>query len=530
VAQRATQTAGYWRQLTVEVSDVECLFQVFLESNEPQSTENLAIQLIQHRCQEEEMVLRSEIQGGTLYQPQGSYTVEEELVFPRFNYDAGPVVGQRASSNPRYGDFTVIQVEFGENGDVREFVADFAHPHSLNLGEGEVFADAEGTASPPELYRQYQDSIAPKLVNELETNPDFVNLGDLWLLKDLLAPIHDGHLNIAEAVIDINEGPLSADAILKDIELPADMPASTQEFSLNAALTLNARFDNVGPKGQVRWYLRSLEPADIEEIPLHVLVPELPFESVRFNDDLQPLLNEIDDEATDRALLSPPSTKAETVTIVLNYPHRRSGTLPITPKTAPFFPEADNHHVRITLLDQESGDRFPGWVTSQHNYVLGLSQWYDQNQLTTGAYVSLHRTDDPMTVVVSCRPVRPKREWIRGVVVQGSKIIFQNVRQVIACEYDDLMIVGEGSDQAALDGVWISNQENPKPLLALLQQIAMELVKINPQGTVHAKTLYSAVNVVRRCPPAPIFHQLSTHPCFVPMGHGYWTFDATRRD
>jgi len=116
------------------------------------------------------------------------------------------------------------------------------------------------------------------------------------------------------------------------------------------------------------------------------------------------------------------------------------------------------------------------------------------------------------------------------VVVQGSKIIFQNVRQVIACEYDDLMIVGEGSDQAALDGVWISNQENPKPLLALLQQIAMELVKINPQGTVHAKTLYSAVNVVRRCPPAPIFHQLSTHPCFVPMGHGYWTFDATRRD
>ena len=166
MAQRATQTAGYWRQLAVEASDVEILLQVFLESNEPQSAENLAIQVIQHRCQEEEMALRSEIQGGTLYQPQGSYTVGEELVFPRFNYDAGTVVDQRASSNPRYGDFTVIQVKFGENGDVREFVADFAHPHSLNLGEGEVFADTEGTASPPELYGQYQDSIAPKIVKE----------------------------------------------------------------------------------------------------------------------------------------------------------------------------------------------------------------------------------------------------------------------------------------------------------------------------------------------------------------------------
>jgi hypothetical protein len=54
-----------------------------------------------------------------------------------------------------------------------------------------------------------------------------------------------------------------------------------------------------------------------------------------------------------------------------------------------------------------------------------------------------------------------------------------------------------------------------------------ELVKLSPQGTVHAKTIYSAVNVLRRTPPGPVFAQLSTEACFVSMGGGYWTFDET---
>jgi hypothetical protein len=43
---------------------------------------------------------------------------------------------------------------------------------------------------------------------------------------------------------------------------------------------------------------------------------------------------------------------------------------------------------------------------------------------------------------------------------------------------------------------------------------------------VHAKTIYSAVNVLRRVAPGPVFALLSTEPCFVAMGGGYWTFDA----
>jgi hypothetical protein len=161
--------------------------------------------------------------------------------------------------------------------------------------------------------------------------------------------------------------------------------------------------------------------------------------------------------------------------------------------------------------------------------VAGLGQWYAQKKLPTGAYISLHPTDKPLTVGISFRPVREKREWIRGAVTQGGRLSFQNMRQLIACEYDDQMIMGE-DNPAALDALWVSPEEQKKPLLPFLRQVVLDLIKINPQRTVHAKTLYSAINVVRRCPPAAIFYELSTHACFVPMGHGYWTYDATKED
>jgi hypothetical protein len=65
-------------------------------------------------------------------------------------------------------------------------------------------------------------------------------------------------------------------------------------------------------------------------------------------------------------------------------------------------------------------------------------------------------------------------------------------------------------------------------LLRLMLRIFPELTKLSPQATVHAKTLYSAINVVRRIAPGPVFALLCTEVCFVPMGGGYWTLDETR--
>ncbi len=530
LVQRKTQTASFWQeQFVVDADDIEYLYGLLLERNQPQTTDSLALAVVQRRCQAEEMAIRTDLQRGSLYQPRDSYQIGEQLVFPRFDYAAATVIGQRPGHNPQYGDFTVIQVEFEANGGVREFVANFPHPHPLNLDEGQSLAEAEGLASPQELYEQYKESIVPKLLEALKANDEFVGFRGLWFLRGLLVPIHDGHLNIAEAAIDISGGPLAVDALLKDLDLPADIPAETQAFSLNFALHADERFENVGPKGQVLWYLRRLEPPEVTQTPRQLQAPDLPFDLDRFDSELRRLIGEIDDEATDPALIMPPISDAETVVVTLNYPHRRVGTLPITPKTAPFFPEADAHHVRITFIDKRTGEQMPGWVVSEKRYVFGLDQWYTQNQLPVGAYISLYRTDDPLVVMVDYQPVRLKREWVRVAVPQDGRLGFQLLKQPIACEYDALMVVGV-NDLAPIDALWIKAEEQQKPLLTLLRQIFPELVKLNPQGAVHAKTLYSAVNVIRRCPPGPIFHELSTNACFIPMGHGYWTYDASIRD
>lgn len=527
MVQRKTQTSKYWQeQFVVDADDIEYLYSLLLESNHPRTIENLALAVVQRHCQVEEMAIRTELQRGTLYQPKDNYRVGEQLVFPRLDYVAATIVGQRAGYNPQYGNFNVIQVEFDVDGGVKEFVADFPHPHTLNLDEGQSLAEAEGLASPQELYELHKEYVHPKLLEALEDHDEFVNFRDQWFLKGLLAPIHDGHLNIAEAAIDIGERPLAVDTLLKDLDLASSIPAETQAISLNFALYTDPRFVNVGPKGQILWYLHRLEPPEVDQVPRQLQSCKLPFDLDRFDNELRRLVGDIDDEATDPALVQPPISDAETIVVTLNYPHRRAGTLPLTPKTGPFFPEADDHHARVTLIDRRSSQEMSGWVVSKGKYVIGLEQWYTKNQLPVGAYVSLYRTDDPLTIMIDYQPLRLKRDWLRVAVPRDGRLSFQLLKQPISCEYDDLMVVGI-NDYSAIDSLWINDQESQRPLFNLLRQIFPELAKLNPQGAVHAKTLYTAVNIVRRCPPGPIFYELSTRACFIPMGHGYWSYDAS---
>jgi hypothetical protein len=526
LAQRKTQTSAYWHdQFTVDADDIEYLYSLILERNKPQPTDTLALALVQRHAQLEEMAIRADLQRGTLYQPKEVFRVGDQLVFPRFDYAGGTVVEQRPGYNPQYGAFTVVRVEFEGTGGVKEFVSDFTSSHPLNLEEGQSLAEAEGLAPPQELYERHKESIDAEVEIALEDNDEFINFRGRWFLKGLLIPIHDGHLNIAEAAIDINDEPLPVDALLRDLDLPQDAPPETQSISLNYALFKDERFDNVGSQSQVLWYLRSMEPPEVSEVPVQLRAPELTFDLNRFDSELRRLVGEIDDEATDPALIRPPISDAETVVVTLNFPHWRTGTLPITPKTARFFPQADEHHVRIKLIDKRSKKEIPGWVVNQHRYVAGLREWYTENQLPVGGYVALYRTDDPMTVLIDYQPVRLRREWLRVAIAQDRRMAFQLLKQPITSEFDDLMVIGI-NDLRAIDALWMGGGQQ-QSLRPLLRQIFPELAKLNPQGAVHAKTLYSAVNVVRRCPPGPIFQELATQPSFVPMGHGYWTYDAS---
>jgi hypothetical protein len=79
-----------------------------------------------------------------------------------------------------------------------------------------------------------------------------------------------------------------------------------------------------------------------------------------------------------------------------------------------------------------------------------------------------------------------------------------------------------------VDEVWLRLEEGKTTLRSLVADVFRELAKLNPQSTVHARTLYHAVNVVRRLPPAPIFTELAQQPCYIHVGDLYYRFEEAQ--
>jgi hypothetical protein len=80
-------------------------------------------------------------------------------------------------------------------------------------------------------------------------------------------------------------------------------------------------------------------------------------------------------------------------------------------------------------------------------------------------------------------------------------------------------------DAEAVEAVWLRMQELGTTLDKIVLAVFRELAKLTPQGTVNAKTLYSAVNVVRRSPPEPIFAELVQCSCYRHVGDAYWIYE-----
>jgi hypothetical protein len=61
-------------------------------------------------------------------------------------------------------------------------------------------------------------------------------------------------------------------------------------------------------------------------------------------------------------------------------------------------------------------------------------------------------------------------------------------------------------------------QKSRQPLEKLVRDILQKLAGLTPQGHVHAEELYSAVNILRRIPPAPLFATLAASKEFIHVG------------
>jgi hypothetical protein len=312
------------------------------------------------------------------------------------------------------------------------------------------------------------------------------------------------------------------------LELPANKKVV---FSLNYAIARDERFEDVGAE-DVLWFLRRLIPREASHPPRFLVYKPEPYERDYLDEELLRLEEEIDDELVERApeedVGAEASPRPYSATIVLNYPHRRSGTIPLTAKTAGLFPKGGKRYTYVNLLDGRTDKSIPGWVVHRHNYVYGLSDWYEKNNVPVGAYIRLFRTEDPMEVRVDLITRRKERPWIRVAKAVEGRLVFemQKRKSPISCEYDDFIILEE-EDPAGIEE--LRREMEGRPLFDIMREVFPELAKLDPRGIVHAKTIYSAINLVRRSPPGPIFAELASRDFFSPVGGGYWRISDERK-
>ena len=527
--QRRTQTASYWQeQFEIGTRDITLLYDLILEAGTPVAVDRLAIAVIDRHCRHEEGLVEAELSKGPAYQPREDYQVGQQVIFPALDYVLGTVTDTREGWNPEYGTFTVIEVEFeGEDGadqDIREFASALEGEHVLNqvAGEAALLATAD-LRSPADLYESYGEVVEYEIIDALMDRQEFVPFGDAWFLKDLLVEISDGHLHLAEALIEIKSMPIPTADFLQDLDLPAEVSEEIRILSLNRALTADERFDNVGDGGRDIWFLRRMTPETVVKRPAVLIRTSETYNRQEIDQELLLIEREIDDEGSGEEVMGA-SRPLYRTTISLIYPHWRAGTLPLTTRTSGLFPTATTHHTPIVLVDGKSGEPMQGWVVHQERFVHGLKAWYDEHKLPVGAFIKLERTRDPRVIRVDFEERRLKRLWITTASIKDGKLEFHLRKLPVACEFDDQITISE-IGPADIDKFRAKTQASGASLFDTMTMILPELVQLSPQGTVHAKTIYSAVNVVRRTAPGPIFAQLSSKACFVSMGGGYWTFD-----
>ncbi len=520
MVRRETQTPTYWHNYQVSESDLEHITALFITDEQPQTVEQLALAVMRHRCRQEDELIKRELAKGLLYQPQNSYEVGQTLVFPALGYAVGEVVAIRPGNNPEYGAFRVARLQLERQKVEREFAIQLQTPHRLNYG-GETAAQ-DGLLSPEELYELHGAPVRETLEVYMEQDDEFVRLAGHWFLKALLIEVNVGHLNLAEALLDMSDGgPLPPETFLKDLDLPVEIDEQLRIFSLNYALNQDERFDEVGPAGEILWFLRAREPADVLFPPRRLQAAQVPYDQRALDASLVLLERELDDEWS--AVPYTPVGFEDRVTLTLTYPHRRVGTLPLTPRTKPVFPSGRTHRIRFLFKDATTGDTWPGWLVHRHRYAFGLREWYEANALPAGAYIELKKGKQPGVVEIDYRRRRPVREWVRVAVVREGRLNFEMRKQLVGCDYDELMVVTAAVPEE-IDQVALTAEEKGYPVTQVVYDIFPELSKLNPQGTVHGKTLYSALNVTRRLPPGPIFAVLMQDMALLPVGDNYWLF------
>ncbi len=518
----------YWENLEINEADLEFLYQHLLEIETPLSPNELIAALITERVRRQQAATeRERSNGGKPYVPKEHYSVGDSLSFPVLGWRAGRVVAVRPARSYLPAPFDVIQVEL-DGGEKREFAAGLQE-HPLNQADAIDVVDRSLNLSA--ILGAHGEKISSRLVEQLKRSKDFVYIAGRWFPRALIVDVDIGNLNLAEAVLDVAQGgPLPTLEVMKQIQLPQGVNPKLAEFSLDLALQEDARFDEVGPAGEVLWFLHRLEPKGVLNTPLLLQYKELEYDRGVLTEEMLELEANLDDE------LSPGSSngtgKADEVQISLIYPHWRAGTLPLTARIGRMFPTAyEAPRIRFMLVDGDTGEKFPGWVVRLERYVFGLRDWYFKRGLIPGSYVRVRRGQNPGEVVIKAESHRSAKEWVRTALVGADGgVVYATTKQTIETSFDDRLVVAMPAELSALDAAWEKRTKAPLSLQKVIVDMLRDLAKLNTQNHVHAAELYSAANVVMRCPPGTIMALLASRPEFVHVGDLHFRYQEPGKE
>ncbi len=522
--QRPTQTAAFWRdQFEVSSDDLDFLHDLLLDAQGPRSLSSLATLLVGEYLRRENAKIENELGKGAVYSPKEHYKSGQKVVFPAQDFKVGIVTSIRPGQNPEHGEFEVIAIKF-DDGRQSEYAAGLSTMHRLSQLAGNGALKNDDLLSAEEIYKLYHTEIDQSILYALEEgerSKEFVQVENNWLLADMLAAVHVGHLNIAEAMIEVQGQPVSTKQLLTEVDLDRNVPPEMRTMSLDHGIGRDGRFERVNSNGQPAWFLRRMLPPEVVTPPMLLRYFPQRYNRALLSVELLQYEWELDDEWGESGLSTEVPSVVPSTSLTLIYPHRRFGTLPLNGRSRSFFPVGVGGYSQVTLVDGQWGNRFQGWVSHQGRYIAGLSKWMEDHQIPVGAIITLERTRNANEIVVDFRQRRPRREWARfaNADLEGNRLVFEMNKLQVGCEYDEQIIVAE-TEKEPLDTLRKQMQDNNTPLTTIVEQVMLELARLSSTGSVHAKSVYSGVNMVRRATPGLVFYSMISNRRIREVGNG----------
>ncbi len=512
----------YWANLEITSSDLQQLANHLFEKEEPLNIDGLLQMLIDHRLKEREAERKLKLEdAGEVYLPSAAYEVGTKIRFPEYDWKQANVISNRPGENVAIGNFTVTEVEF-EDGAHRSFATNMPD-HPLNTKVYKTIED--DVEDPAVIQNMFAPALRTKLRKALEKQSELIRIADTWFPRSLLIDISKGYLNLAEAILDSHEGgPLGIEPLMKELELNSE-PESKKllEFSLNYALQEDPRFDEVGTTGEISWFLKRLEPESVLEPPVYIRSNSAAPLTDQIDEESYKLLYDLDDELSFTNDEIDEVDRVDSVTITLTYPHWRSGSLPVTPNSNRVLPSAlESENIKISFIDKQTQQPISAWVVRPHNYVVGLRQWYEQQNLIPGSNIEISATKRPGIMHISAEKKRSNKEWIKTVLIGADGgLVFALLRQPIYAGFNERMAIAI-PDQDGLDKIWQDRKGRNIPIKSDVFRMMNELSKLNSQHHVHFIDLYAAMNVIRRTPPMELLEALASNPEIVHVGDHYY--------